>query len=713
MNRPKIAGKAKAAATGGAAGPSTGSPSTHGSLKKSKLKRGKAKVGQEKAAAAAADSAEEAKSLGAVGGNAEASPVASSLRPAPMNRPKIAGTAKAAATGGVTRLSMGSPSTHGSLKKSKLKMGKAKVGQEKAAAAAAADSAEEAKSLGAVGGKPVAPSLHPATIAADGPSARLTPVAATTEASTPKPKPKPKLTEANANAAVATNNGVGADNSTSYSTKKRKREKAMNDKKGKKEGRQKEERLDSNGGLIFMCNAQTKPECFQNRLFGYPKGKIATIEKIRPGMKLFLFDFDLKLLYGVYKAVSKGGLNLVRDAFGGKFPAQVKFKIDKDCRPLPESSFKDAIKENYSSKTKFNPELNSTQVRRIITLFESVSVPQSAPNEHLEERHRYERRTQPHQYEERRTSLPVVHVPPPDDINRATHFTQQPVDYRLGHALSNVHDGPHTHYQQTLIAPESQYIPLATESRRVPLALEPNHMSSVPEPQLAPPVHYHNLTPLSHDPYYRSRENPLPGRWMDGIAARGPRVELYRPGEIAARGARVEELYRPGEIAPRGARVEELYRPGEIAPRGARVEELYRPGEIAAYGARVDDLYRPGEISARATHVEDPYHSDQIITHAVDLPPYPTAGYEVRVPNPIYSETSQRGSQNRNRSEGAARLPVFFPFSPPVFLDLKLSTHLGAEASSSSRRNQPKASSWLVLCIVLSGSPSSRRKPRR
>ncbi|KAL6565189.1 hypothetical protein OROMI_016639 [Orobanche minor] len=75
-------------------------------------------------------------------------------------------------------------------------------------------------------------------------------------------------------------------------------------------------------GMIFMCSSKTKNDCYQYRVLGLPESKIDIVEKIYTGMRLFLYDVDLKLMYGIYKAVGPGGYNIEPKAFKSQFPAQ-------------------------------------------------------------------------------------------------------------------------------------------------------------------------------------------------------------------------------------------------------------------------------------------------------------------------------------------------------------------------------------------------------
>jgi len=137
-------------------------------------------------------------------------------------------------------------------------------------------------------------------------------------------------------------------------------------------------------GLIFMCNSKTKKDCFRYRVFGLPKSKKELVEKVTNGMRLFLYDFDLRLMYGVYKAAGRGGFDLEPDAFKTSdkpFPAQVRFRIQKECLPLSEDKFKAAIKDNYYGKNKFNFELNAEQVKNLSQLFRPVPQDSHAPRD--------------------------------------------------------------------------------------------------------------------------------------------------------------------------------------------------------------------------------------------------------------------------------------------------------------------------------------------
>lgn len=76
-------------------------------------------------------------------------------------------------------------------------------------------------------------------------------------------------------------------------------------------------------GMIFMCSSKTKKDCYHYKVLGLPANKKELVGQIYKGMRLFLYDVDLKLLYGIYKAAGRGGYNIQPKAFNSQFPSQV------------------------------------------------------------------------------------------------------------------------------------------------------------------------------------------------------------------------------------------------------------------------------------------------------------------------------------------------------------------------------------------------------
>lgn len=76
-------------------------------------------------------------------------------------------------------------------------------------------------------------------------------------------------------------------------------------------------------GYIFACTNNTQEECFARLLFSTNKIYAEKMLKVKKGDTLFLYNVDTDTLYGVFRAISEGGKNIISEAWDGKYPYQV------------------------------------------------------------------------------------------------------------------------------------------------------------------------------------------------------------------------------------------------------------------------------------------------------------------------------------------------------------------------------------------------------
>jgi len=87
-------------------------------------------------------------------------------------------------------------------------------------------------------------------------------------------------------------------------------------------------------GFIGVCTNQTQKECFDRMLFGSVTGWMDRVKQVKKGDTGFLLNLNSNMLFGIFKAESDGQKTIVKEAWNGGFPAQIRVSWEKRYDPI-------------------------------------------------------------------------------------------------------------------------------------------------------------------------------------------------------------------------------------------------------------------------------------------------------------------------------------------------------------------------------------------
>ena len=90
--------------------------------------------------------------------------------------------------------------------------------------------------------------------------------------------------------------------------------------------------------FIMLCKNDTEKECLERNLFGDMAWRLRFLEEIRSDDAGFLLNVSENELLGIFVARSKAQLNIEPDAWGGRFPAQVRVQLSGKAQRISNAS---------------------------------------------------------------------------------------------------------------------------------------------------------------------------------------------------------------------------------------------------------------------------------------------------------------------------------------------------------------------------------------